>query len=243
MRMGKGQGRLHVVEIASLLRELTARLITIDDLDEALESLVATVARAVPGRSWCGITLIQAGAPVTQATSNPMTSRLDDIQYKVGDGPALDAIRTREMVAVDNLADEHRWPQWREAAIDDGIVGVLSVPLDIDDHVIGALNLYLGGPNAFSPDVQLAAMLIAEHAGLLLAAVLDRGRLAGLAADLSEALASGETVNQAIGIVMAQRGCRAEEALEVLRQASITLHAPLHEVAGRLVNAIGNRSS
>jgi AmiR/NasT family two-component response regulator len=86
-------------------------------------------------------------------------------------------------------------------------------------------------------------MLVAEHAGLLLAAVLDRGRLAGLAADLSEALSSGESVNRAIGIVMAQRGCPAEDALEVLRQASNNLHAPLHEVADRLVAAIGNRSA
>jgi GAF domain-containing protein len=240
--MGSGNGQLHVVEIASLLRELTAGLITSDDLDEALESLVATTAQAVPGESWCGITLIRAGGPTTQAASSPLTARVDDIQYKIGDGPALTAIRTREMVVSGDLGAETRWPQWREAALDDGIWGVLSMPLDIDDQVIGALNLYVGEPQTFTPDVQLAAMLVAEHAGLLLAAVLDRGRLAGLAADLSEALGSGETVNRAIGIVMAQRGCRAEEALEVLRQASTTLHAPLHEVADRLVNAIGSRS-
>ncbi|GAA1794984.1 GAF and ANTAR domain-containing protein [Planosporangium flavigriseum] len=241
--MGERTGQLHVVEIASLLRELTAGLIASDDLDEAMEVLVATTAQAVPGESWCGITLIRAGAPTTQAASSPLTARVDDIQYKIGDGPALTAIRTREMVVVGDLAGEARWPQWREAAADDGISGVLSMPLDIDDHVIGALNLYTSESNAFSPDVQLAAMLVAEHAGLLLAAVLDRGRLAGLAADLSEALASGDTVNRAIGIVMAQRGCRAEEALQVLRQASMNLHVPLHDVADRLVNAIGSRSA
>jgi transcriptional regulator with GAF, ATPase, and Fis domain len=241
--MGEGIGQLHVVEIASLLRELTAGLIASDDLDEALESLVATTAQAVPGESWCGITLIRAGAPTTQAASSPLTGRLDDIQYKIGDGPALTAIRAREMVVVGDLAEETRWPQWREAALQDSISGVLSMPLDIDDQVIGALNLYAAQPHAFSPDVQLATMLVAEHTGLLLAAVLDRGRLTGLAADLSAALASGETVNRAIGIVMAQRGCRAEEALEVLQQASTTLHAPLHEVADRLVNAIGSRSA
>jgi GAF domain-containing protein len=241
--MGEGNGQLHVVEIASLLRELTAGLIASDDLDEALESLVATTAQAVPGKSWCGITLIRAGAPTTQAASSPVTARVDDIQYKIGDGPALTAIRTREMVVAGDLSAETRWSQWREAAFDDGISAVLSMPLDIDDHVIGALNLYAGEPHVFSPDIQLAAMLVAEHAGLLLAAVLDRGRLTGLAADLSEALASGETVNRAIGIVMAQRGCRGEEALEVLRQASMTLHAPLHEVADRLVSAIGSRSA
>jgi GAF domain-containing protein len=241
--MSDGADPLHVVEIAALLRELTARLITSDDLDEAVESLVTTTARVVPGRSWCGITLLRSGAPGTEAASGPLPAGVDEIQYRTGDGPALAAIRTREMVVVGDLSTETRWSRWREAAVGNGMSGVLSVPLDIDDHVIGALNLYAGEPQAFSPDVQVAAMLVAEHAGLLLAAVLDRGRLAGLAADLSDALGSGETVNRAIGIVMAQRGCRAEDALDVLLQASVTLHAPLHEVADRLVSAIGGRST
>jgi GAF domain-containing protein len=232
-----------VVEIAALLRELTARLVASEDLDHALEALVTTTARAVPGRSWCGITLIRAGAPSTEAASSPLPAEVDEIQYRTGDGPALAAIRDREMVIVGDLRTETRWPRWCGVAAGNGVVGVLSMPLDIDDHVIGALNLYAGEPNAFSADVQLAAMLVAEHAGLLLATVLDRGRLAGLAADLADALASGESVNRAVGIVMAQRGCRAEEALDVLLQASVTLHAPLHEVAGRLVSAIGSRSS
>jgi GAF domain-containing protein len=241
MRMSDGDHELHVVEIVALLRELTARLITIDDLDQALESLVTTTARVVPGRSWCGITLLRAGAPGTEAASSPLPAGVDEIQYRTGDGPALAAVRTREMVVVGDLAADTRWRRWREAAVGNGISGVLSVPLDIDDHVIGALTLYAGEPHAFSPDVQLAAMLVAEHAGLLLAAVLDRGRLAGLAADLHDALASGDTVNRAIGIVMAQRGCPAEDALGVLRQASVTLHAPLYEVAERLVTTIGSR--
>jgi GAF domain-containing protein len=240
--MSDGDDQLHVVEIAALLRELTARLIASEDLDNALEALVTTTARAVPGRSWCGITLIRAGAPSTEAASSPLPAEVDEIQYRTGDGPALAAIRDREMVIVGELRTETRWPRWCGVASGNGVEGVLSMPLDIDDHVIGALNLYAGEPNAFSADVQLAAMLVAEHAGLLLATVLDRGRLAGLAADLADALASGESVNRAIGIVMAQRGCRGEEALDVLLQASVTLRAPLHEVADRLVSAIGNRS-
>jgi GAF domain-containing protein len=232
-----------VVEIAALLRELTARVVASDDLDAALAALVATTARVVSGSSWCGITLVRAGAPSTRAMSAPLPVDVDAIQYRAGDGPALTAVRSREMVAVDDLRAESRWPEWCGAAVAGGIFGVLSVPLDIDDHVIGALNLYTGEPGALSPDVQLAAMLVAEHAGLLLAAVLDRGRLTGLAEDLSDALSNGETVNRAIGIMMAQRGCRAEDALDVLRQASTNLRVPLQVVADRLVNAVGDRAA
>jgi GAF domain-containing protein len=241
--MGDGAGQLHVVEIAALLRELTALVITSDDLDGALDALVRTTARVVPAPSSCAITIIRAGAPTTAAASGSLPPGIDEIQYRTGEGPCLAAIQTREMVVIGDLAAEHRWPQWRAAIADHGLAGALSVPLDIDDQVLGAMNLYVAEPHAFTADVQLAAMLIAEHAGLLLAAVLDRGRLHGRAADLTDALASGATVNRAIGIVMAQRKCGADEALEVLRRASLTLQAPLREVADRLVRTIASRSN
>jgi GAF domain-containing protein len=232
-------GDLHVVEIVALLRELTAKLIVSDNLDEALAALVRTTAHAVPGRAWCGITLVRDGGPVTAAVSEPLPPGVDEVPAAVPDGPCLTAIRTRELVLAQDLGADDRWPSWSQGL---PIRGVLSVPLDIDERIVGALTVYAAEAHTFAPDVQLTTLLIAEHAGLLLAAVLDRGRLAGLAADLAEALASGEAVNRAVGIVMAQRGCGAEEALDVLRQASSRLRVPLSEVADRLVTTIASRS-
>jgi GAF domain-containing protein len=241
--MGTSDGQLHVVEIVALLRELTARLITGDDLDEALRVLVRTTTRAVPGPAWCGITLIREGAPVTAAVSAPLPPGVDEIEPQREDGPCLTAVRSRDLVVGQDLAVDARWPSWRSRVLGSGIHGVLSVPLDIDEQVIGALTLYAAEPYTFSSDVQLAVLLVAEHAGLLLAAVLDRTRTAGHAAELAEAQSSGETVNRAVGIVMAQRGCSAEDALGVLRQASVRLRVPLEEVADRLVSTIASRSA
>jgi GAF domain-containing protein len=240
--MADGPAQLHVVEIAALLRELTALVITADDLDAALDALATTSARVAAGPAGCVITLIQAGRATTAGTSGDLPGEIAEIQYRLGEGPCLSAIQSREMVVGDDLAAEPRWPAWRAAIAPHRIAGVLSVPLDIDDQVIGALSLYTAEAGVLTPDVQLAALLVAEHAGLLLGAVLDRGRLTDRAADLSDALASGASVNRAIGIVMAQRGCPAEEALEVLHQASTTLRAPLGEVADRLVRTISTRA-
>jgi GAF domain-containing protein len=239
--MEEPDGQLHVVEIVALLRELTARLIGSGDLDDALGALVRTAARPASGTAWCGITLIRDGAPVTAAVSEPLPQGVDEVAYR-DDGPCMTAIRIREVVVAQDLADDDRWPAWSKRVLPAGVHGVLSVPLDIDERIVGALTLYAAEPHALSPDVQLALLLIAEHAGLLLAAVLDRSRLAGLTAELSDALAGGETVNRAIGIVMAQRSCSAEDALGVLWNASARLHRPLHDVADRLVNTIANRS-
>lgn len=233
---------LHVVEIAAVLRELTAQLITSDDLDDALVRLVDTTADLIEGPSWCGVTLVRAGGPSTAAASVGLPTDLGEDQYRTGDGPSILAIRTREVVLSADLSKDGRWPEWSAQAQEVGVHGVLVAPVDIDEQVIGALSLYAGLPDRLTPEVSFMALLVAEHAQLLLAAVLDRDRQATLTADLVEALGDGETVNRAIGIVMAQRACSAEAALEVLQETALRVGLPLSQIAKRLVDTIANRS-
>ena len=123
----------------------------------------------------------------------------------------------------------------------------MAVPVDIDSHALGALTVYAASAGGFTTDVGLTAMLVAEHAGLLLSAVLDRGRRADIHAELTsaltEALTDGETVNRAVGIMMVQRACSAEAALEVLRGTATRLGLPLTAVAQRLVETVEQRVS
>jgi transcriptional regulator with GAF, ATPase, and Fis domain len=233
---------LHVVEIFAVLRQLTAQLIASDDLDDALAHLVDTAAGLVAGEAWCGVTLVRTGGPCTAAASVGLPAKIDEEQYTTGDGPSMQAMSTGEMVMSVDLTHETRWPEWLDRARSGGVHGVLSVPVDIDDQVIGALSLYTADPDRLTPDIGLTAMLVAEHAGLLLAAVLDRGRMNSLNEELTEALGDGEMVNRAIGIVMAQRACTAEAALDVLRETAGRLHLPLWTVAERLVDTITSRS-
>ena len=233
---------LHVVEIAAVLRELTAQLIASDDLDDALVRLVDTTADLIEGPSWCDVTLIRAGGPTTAAASVGLPDLGED-QYRTGEGPSIQAIRTREVVLSTDLSKDTRWPEWSARARGGGVHGVLVAPVDIDEQVIGALSLYAGMPDRLTPDVSFMALLVAEHAQLLLAAVLDRDRQATLTADLAEALGDGETVNRAIGIVMAQRGCSAETALEVLQDTAFRVNLPLAQISKRLVDTIANRSA
>ncbi|GAA2352626.1 GAF and ANTAR domain-containing protein [Dactylosporangium salmoneum] len=234
---------LHTVEIAAVLRQLTARLIASDDLDEALEDLVETAADLVDGASWCAVTLVRSGGPSTAAASSGLPDSLLDMQYDSGSGPSMEAIRTRDLILADDLAADDRWPQWRTRALAAGVKAVLAVAVDIDEQVIGALTVYSAEPGRFTTDVGLAAMLVAEHAGLLLSAVLDRGRRAGAHAELREALVDGETVNRAVGIMMVQRACSANAALDVLRSTAQRLDLPLTTVAARLVQTVERRAT
>ena len=233
---------LHVVEIVSILRMLTAQLVVSDDLDDALGRLAETTADLIDGSASCGVTVIRPDGVTMAASSSGLPELLDKVQTQTGDGPCLTAIRNREIVVCQDLDFEQRWPDWTARAREYGVRGVLSAPVDIDDQVVGAVNIYAVQPDRFPPDVELTTMLLAEHAGLLIAGVLDRSRRADRNAELTAALGDGEAVNRAIGIVMAQRGCPAEQALAVLSQASNTLRLPLAAVAERLVDTIASRA-
>ncbi|MFC0505954.1 GAF and ANTAR domain-containing protein [Micromonospora costi] len=226
-----------VLETAALLRELTAGLITVTDFDEALAALVRITRDAVAGVSWCGFTVLRAGQPAGGAASDPRLAGLDDLRHGP-DSPAMDAIRRREMVLSEDLGRERRWPDWTPRAVDLGVHGVISAPLDVDDHVIGAINLYADARDALTTQHQLTAMLLAEHAGLLLAAVRNRARQLEVAGERDASLLHDGVVGQAIGVIMTQRGCPAAEALEVLRSAASSLDIPLREVAERLVRTV-----
>ncbi|MDG4801190.1 GAF and ANTAR domain-containing protein [Micromonospora sp. WMMD980] len=225
---------LGVLETAALLRELTAGLIAVADFHEALDRLVRIARDAVPGVECCGFTALRAGEPAGVAASDPHRAELDDLRHGP-DTPALTAIRRREMITAGGLADETRWPTWSARARALGVHGVISAPVDVDEQVIGAINLYAPSPEALTPSHQLTAMLLAEHAGLLLAAVRDRERAAARADQLDGTLLAEGVVGQAVGVIMTQRGCPAPEALDVLRSAASSLDIPLREVAERLV--------
>ncbi|RIV41366.1 GAF and ANTAR domain-containing protein [Micromonospora radicis] len=228
---------LGVLETAALLRELTAGLIALDDFDQALAALVRITRAALAGVSWCGFTALRAGEPAGVAASDASMSGLDDVRYGA-DTPAMDAIRRREMVGAADLAAEARWPDWTPRARELGVRGVISAPVDVDDQVVGAVNLYAGESDTLTTGHQLTAMLLAEHAGLLLAAVRDRQRRAAQADARDAALLGDGVIGQAVGVIMTQRGCPAEDALDVLRSAASSLAIPLREVAERLVSTV-----
>jgi hypothetical protein len=232
---------LVALQTAALLRELTAGLVG-EDLDEALHHLAGTSRHALPGVDWASVVLLRAGEPAGGAASDPVARRLDELQYAI-DGPAMTAIRDREVVLAEDLVTEERWPQWTPRAVVRGARGVLCAPVDVDDAVLACISMYARVPGALGTDAQLTAMLLAEHAGLLLAAVRDRARRAAVPGDVAGTLASGEVIGQAIGVVMVQRRCPAPEALDVLRGASVALSIPIEDVARRLVGSAADRAA
>jgi hypothetical protein len=223
-------GGPHPVELAGLLHELSALLLSADDLPQALHRLAAFTAGAVPGARRCSVVLIGERAPLTVAASGPHAQAFDDLQYATGQGPGLDAARTRTLVTAHDVARDPRWPELSDCARAEGLHAVAAIPLDVQRSWVGALSLYARRGEGIGPDLLLTAMALVGQAEVLLGEHRRRA-----------ALGEGATVDRAAGVIIAQRGCGVHEAYDVLEDTANRLGLDRHTVADRLVVAAASR--
>ena len=76
------------------------------------DRLVRLAARAIPHASQCTVTLLRDHQrPQTVAASDPIPLAVDELQYTVGEGPGLDAATGDDVVLVNDLVSDRRWPR------------------------------------------------------------------------------------------------------------------------------------
>jgi hypothetical protein len=224
---------------AGVLQDLLLRTETLEDF---LGELASRAARETDHR--CGITVRgEHGQPYTVATSDELTRELDELQYAEGDGPCLEALASGLPVFVTDMATESRWTPYPERAMQIGARSSMSYPLISGEIAIGALNLYAFEPLAPGPPMQARAAHIAEHAAGALAVALRIAEHSKAIDNLRTALTSRSTIDQAIGILMAQQRCDARAAFALLRQASQGRNIKLREVAAGIVTSVERDSS
>ncbi|TDK27959.1 ANTAR domain-containing protein [Arthrobacter crusticola] len=180
-------------------------------------------------------TLIRPRKAGTVASSSPRAARMDEFQYRVGNGPCLEAARTRRTVYVGDLERDTRWPEYREATAGSGIRSVLGVPIALDGEAAASLNLYSALPDGFDEQAREAAGSFARQASRTLRLAVRIAALTDTAQNLRAAMQSRTTINLAAGIVMAQNGCSHEAAIEILMKASNIRNTKLREVAAAVV--------
>jgi hypothetical protein len=162
----------------------------------------------------------------TVAASDDRTGKADLLQYELGEGPCLDAVRTDEILLADDLTGDQRWPRWTPHALGLGFGGVIAVRL-FTDTPLGALNLYSDRPRAYDAIDLHAARVVAAHSSV----ILDHTRTTQ---DLWRAIDSRNLIGQAQGILMARYRLTPEQALAVLRKCSQTTNVRLTALAEEL---------
>jgi GAF domain-containing protein len=229
---------LDVATSASALAELQQLLLGADNIDEFLQQLARLAAAVLPGEISCGVTMRRDHRPLTVANSDARASQVDEIQYHHGNGPCLTSLETGQTILIDDLATDDRWHDYQMPALAHGIRSSLSLPLRAEQKVIGALNLYAIRAGAFGHGEQTAAARFADEASRALTLALRQSERAEMSDNLQHALASRAVIDQALGIIMGQNRCTADEAFDVLRAASQNRNIKIRDVAAAMITAV-----
>jgi hypothetical protein len=173
----------------------------------------------------------------TIAATDQRLIELDQAQYERGEGPCIDVLEPHPPISVDEAADtKDRWEQFAHTAEHLGIHSTLSMHLPVDSEGLAAsLNLYARRKLALSDEQVRRAVPFADQlAGAILSVDAHRST-AKIARDMAEAMRSRAVIEQAKGILMADKRIDADEAFEQLVRLSQDSNIKLRDVARRLV--------
>lgn len=226
------------VGLGAALSELAGLLLSTDSFEQLLQGVAELSVKTIEPVKTCGITLSQDDRVITAASADALACQLDEQQYEYESGPCLEALATGAVVDAGDLVTEQRWNGYPTIAMAHGILSILSIPLIVDSKPVGVLNLYARTPRAFSAVDRQLAGLLAGQAAIAITAALRHYDEVTLADHLRIALSSRSVIDQAIGIVMAQRRCDPDTAFATLRTISQRRNVKLRTVAAELVDAI-----
>jgi len=215
---------------------LAGILVTEQSMEETLRQVLELACTALPGGDEGGITLLEADGPSTAIATSDLALRVDNSQYdSASGGPCLEAYRRQQILRIDSTARDPRWPEFAAIAAAHGIGSTLSVPLVVSGDGLGAMNIYCRRENGFTAADQRLAASLGSCASVTLSNARTCFRAARLADQLREALATRGVINQAAGVLIAQRHCSADEAFHLLTAAAQRNRLPVEEVAADLV--------
>jgi len=210
-------------------------------MEETLQRVADLTVEAVTVANFVGITMLVEGEPRTGVFTDRESPEIDQAQYEHDDGPCLESFRNGEIYRVDDTRTDGRWPAFRTACVDHGILSTMSLPLVVDDIAHGALNMYSRQVSAFgSEEIRISRAFVAQ-AAIVLANARAYWNARQLSANLAEALKNRAEIEQAKGIIMGATRCSADEAFERLVDQSQRENRKLRDVARALVEQTSRR--
>ena len=229
------QNQGHTAELVGLQNAL----LKTNSVEQFLHELAVLSTRVVAEGLSCGMTLRQRGRPpAAVACTDSVAAQADNIQYRLGDGPCLYAMRHARVVRIDDFAAHDRWPRFSARAAELGIRSCLAVPLVADGEPAGVLTLYARRPRAFGPAEVARAEQFAGHASGALTLALRMASCHDLNDQLRTSLVSRAVIDQALGVIMATERCPQDRALAVLKTVSQNTNVKIRDLAATIVTSV-----
>ncbi len=216
--------------VVEALGAVARSLRTEENLQDTLHGIVQAARDTIPGAEDVGLALVERGRIVTVAQTSERIRLADEAQYRVGQGPCVDAVWRQRVYRIDDLDQETRWPRFAEAMAGLGVRAMLSFRLFIAGDSLGVLNIFSSTPNAFDTNSEHIGELLATHAAVALVGSRTE-------AQLEDAMTTRDLIGTAKGIIAERHRVTTEKAFRLLVAASQNSNIKLADVARSLVAA------
>jgi GAF domain-containing protein len=217
---------------ASAFARLAVELHDAPSVGETVDAVVQFALDAL-NCTYAGVAFAARGSrPEVAAVTAPVVAEIYELQITNQDGPLVTSLREQAPVLIRDTTTDGRWPLWAAKVAALGVRSVLDVPLATGRQprrAVGVLGLYSPEPDAFGPDDEAVAHILARHASVALASA--RQEVA-----LSQAIDARKLVGQAMGILMERFDVDGDRAFAILKRYSQDTNTKLRDVAQQLVD-------
>ncbi len=205
-------------------------------VDEAMHQIVMTT-HQIFDVDGAGLMLVDDEDRLRNvAVSDTRFEHLERVQLEHDEGPCISSFRDRELVCVEDLRTDERWPAFASTALSSGICAVLASPIPYNQQAIGVVGVVSEDRHPWSPEGELALLAFTDLAALLIASMVQAEEQGALATQLQGALDSRAAIEQAKGVLMHQHGISAREAFDRIRSQARTERRKVRDIAVQIVD-------
>jgi GAF domain-containing protein len=206
-------------------------------VEDAMQEIVQTT-HAIFDVDGAGLMLADADHHLRNvAVSDDRMQHLEELQIRHQEGPCVAAFDGKQLVGVEDLTEDPRWPLFRAAAVDRGVRAVLASPLPYNQDAVGVVAVLSEDRHPWSAEGELALLAFTDLAALLIATMMQGQEQYQLAEQLQGALNSRAVIEQAKGVLMGQQGLSARVAYEKLRSQARSERRRLTAVSADVVRS------
>ncbi len=177
------------------------------------------------------------------AVSDDRMRHLEELQVRHHEGPCVTAYDAKELVGVEDLGRDDRWPLFCTAALEQGVRAVLASPLPYNQDAVGVVAVLSEQAHPWTPEGELALLAFTDLAALLIASMMQGQEQSELAAQLQSALDSRAIIEQAKGVLIGRDGLTPHAAYQQLRSQARSQRRKLAAVCADTVRAAARHSA
>jgi GAF domain-containing protein len=149
----------------------------------------------------------------------------------------VESIERDQPIGIQHVAEQrHRWPDYCDGVEPIGFHAVLGLPLRLDDHRVGSLDVYSASPREWGEDALEAGLVLADIGAAYVLSASELAESQRTTQQLQTALDTRLIIEQAKGILSERLGVTPTEAFERLRAAARRRSVKLSSLARRVID-------